>query len=153
MICGILYNLYRNCAWVSYQRLFFTVDLDIFAFIPGQNIYSSRDEALNSISTQIDIDPIVKDIVFLGYLIVKNGATDLSDENVAIFVDAGIFGDKTEQKSSIYPRISSSLEIVDGLYNKRQEITFVEDTGTIYAEIEAVGGGDIVFDFGSLKYN
>jgi len=60
----------------------------------GQKVYASLAEALDGVSTeQPETNPIFDTILFRTWLIIKQGATDLSDPGQAQFVTAGKFGD------------------------------------------------------------
>lgn len=75
------------------QRLYYYPSENIPLVLYGRQRY----ESLNAASLNIEIEPtedleifskFLKPTVFMGYLIVKNGATDLSDTDEAIFISA-----------------------------------------------------------------
>lgn len=63
-------------------------------FIPyGQATYATSDAAKEALGTQVETHPILTpaDFVLRGHIIVKQGATDLSDPDQAQFIEAGKF--------------------------------------------------------------
>jgi hypothetical protein len=58
----------------------------------GQAVYDTYEQALANLKTPVDINPYNEADVFRGWLMVKQGATDLSDTDEAVFRAAGIFG-------------------------------------------------------------
>jgi hypothetical protein len=61
---------------------------------PGQDTYNTQTEALNGITTENFItEPSIKENgLLIGYIVVRGGATDLSDSGDAVFLQASKFG-------------------------------------------------------------
>lgn len=68
-------------------------------------------------------------------LSVQQGCTDLSNLKQAKFTNLGTFGAFGFKKTNNYSRFSSAINVVSGLSNERQEISFVVDGGVLYADI------------------
>jgi hypothetical protein len=58
----------------------------------GQVVYDTSAAALSAIQDAIEIDPYNEADVFRGWLIIKQGCTDLTNSNYAIFKSAGKWG-------------------------------------------------------------
>lgn len=67
----------------------------------GQNLYTSQLAAVTSIETQNLIRfPEEEPLLIRAYLVVRQGSTDLSDDNQAVFIQASKFGDLKFTESS-----------------------------------------------------
>lgn len=58
----------------------------------GQVVYNSYEEAKSALSAPIDLDPYNNYDTFRAWIIIKQGATDLTNESQAVFVQAGKLG-------------------------------------------------------------
>lgn len=58
----------------------------------GQAVYNTKEEALTALQESVEINPYNEADVFRGWLIVQQGATDLSNINQAIIKNAGKLG-------------------------------------------------------------
>jgi hypothetical protein len=74
------------------QALLFYAPTDVNDFQYGQVQYSSYSLALSALQNAIDINPYNDYDTFRGWLIVKQGATDLSDPTQAVFRSTGKLG-------------------------------------------------------------
>ena len=75
------------------QRLFQFVNVpDVIVVYYGRVIYGSSSEAINTIEHEEFTEDITsaENSIFLGYLVVKKEATDLTDTTQAVFVQAGL---------------------------------------------------------------
>ena len=139
---------------------FYTVHRIHYSFIArttilqyGQFLYDSLKKAVDNYSREdFDTLTIIKDTALRCALAVKGGNTDLSNPREVKFNTVNGLGRIVYDKSPSAARFVEPVEVVDALSYQRQEITFVEDSGTIYADLEAVGGGNITYAFGQREY-
>jgi hypothetical protein len=92
----------------------------------GQNIYSSLDDAKAGIGTDVFVtEPsIVANGMLRGFLILKEGTTNLNNSAEAIFIKSGKLGEESPSSGGITSSGSSPLK-ADGIY-------LYNDTTTIY---------------------
>lgn len=119
----------------------------------GQYVYDSLKKASDAFDKE-DFDQIqeVANINCRCVLIIQEGATDLSDPLQAKFANLGTFGDKGFSIIPSYARFVESAELIDAMSYQTQDITLTLDTGVIYVDIEAEGGGDIIYAFSQREY-
>lgn len=58
----------------------------------GQHVYDTKEDAINAIYDPVTINPYNVPDLFRTFLVIKQGATDLSDTTQAEFINAGKFG-------------------------------------------------------------
>ena len=82
----------------------------------GQTVYNTYKEALSNLYTIIDINPYLASGVFRTWIIVKQGATDLSNSSQAVFLNAGrirlndIIGGTENNQSMIETNTTGQVE-------------------------------------------
>ena len=75
------------------QTIFFYPPWNATEIQYGQEVYASKEEALSNINNLVDINPWVGVYdIFRGWMIIKQGATNLNCENNVEFVSAGKLG-------------------------------------------------------------
>jgi hypothetical protein len=74
------------------QRIFLFAQIPLTIVHYGQFIFNSKEEALSFLQNAVDLNPLTTSATFRNWLVVQQGATDLSDLNQAQFVTAGRFG-------------------------------------------------------------
>lgn len=75
------------------QRIWFFSEINLVIIHYGQTEYGTLDDALMDINTEIFVRNTGLTTGFRGWLIVKQGTTDLTDIALARFVSASMFGD------------------------------------------------------------
>lgn len=76
------------------QRIFYGLGNGLIAVKYGQNLYTSQLAAVTSIQDESIIRFAIEGpVLLLASLVVRSGATDLSDDNQAVFIQASKFGD------------------------------------------------------------
>ncbi len=130
------------------HRVFYDSSLDTVFIQYGQNLYDSQKKAVDVYRHERFVQfPAIASTFDLGGIIVRQGVTDLSDEDLAKFITFGKFGCGTHERIPSVSRFAEVVELGDGLSYQRQDIQYIVDTGQIFAEVEAVGGGDITYIF------
>jgi hypothetical protein len=76
------------------QRIFYGLGNGLIAVKYGQNLYTSQLAAVTSIQDESIIRFAIEGpVLLLASLVVRSGATDLTDDNQAVFIQASKFGD------------------------------------------------------------
>lgn len=89
---GTLATVAANSPW-QIQRIFYAPDNNDIVVVYGQNTYQSKNQALAALNTEtFEKNPVLKDTLLRCFLVIKRGATDLSDTSEAVFVGADKFG-------------------------------------------------------------
>ena len=135
------------------QFIYYDPNSEITLIQYGQYLYDSMKKAVGSYDKDEFIEvPEVDGVLARGAIVVCQGATDLSDRTQAKFIT---FGAQGKLDFSIIPSYSSFGEVVelgDALSYQRQDVDIIEDAGSLYAEFEAIGGGDITYIFGQQEF-
>lgn len=98
---GTLATKPNNGRW-SINRIFLDPINDNVIVQYGQNTYRNDDLALAAIQTEtFEINPVLKDALLRGFLLVRKGATDLSNTNRALFIAADKFGQVPAQGAQL----------------------------------------------------
>jgi hypothetical protein len=92
------------------QKLWWIGDSDNIALHFGTNVYKSKNEAFKNIHEEYEFNPAADGALFRCWLIIRGGATDLSDPNDAVFVTPDRFGVAIEETSEIFRLNRVSLE-------------------------------------------
>lgn len=118
----------------------------------GQNVYNSKEEALVSIDSEdFDENPILEGFIRRGALVVKGDATDLSDDDQAIFKEYIRNGDLI-QGLTVSQGVTNLYNLANGSVIDESSQTITESAGTVYFNIERDGGGDLVVQFGGENF-
>jgi len=148
---GILVDLPENF-W-TIHRIYLDPSSETTIVQYGQNKYDSLKKAAGSFDKEQHEKLIeVSNVLARASVIVKSGSTDLSDPSTTKFVNLGVIGDKNFKVIPSFARFAEPVETIDSLSYQRQNITILDDSGTIYMDIEAIGGGDITYVFGQREY-
>lgn len=138
--------------WTTHG-IFFSPETGITTVHYGQFLYDSGKNAIDSWGREAyNVVPELGGVALRGVLAFKSGATDLSDPDQAKFIDPGALGLLTNENIQTYSRYAEPVELLNGLSNFTVDITLRESGGTIYAEVERDGGGDIDFVFNQREY-
>lgn len=102
----------------------------------GQKSYDTMKNALDSFQKE-EFEKIVEaeNIHIRGVVIVKQGATDLSNRIQANFVNFGRLGEVNFTRNPRYAETSSAVPVISGMSDQRQVISFVDSGGNLYADI------------------
>jgi len=102
----------------------------------GQKSYDTMKNALDSFQKE-EFEKIVEaeNIHIRCAIIVKHGATDLSDRTQANFVNFGRLGEVNFTRNPRYAETSSAVPVISGMSDQRQVISFVNSGGVLYADI------------------
>jgi hypothetical protein len=119
-----------NNRW-TVQRIYSFTNNDV-EIQPGQFLYTSKDQAQDAIPSEAFVtEPLAANEGLLrGFLIVQEGATDLTDDTTAVFLAANKFGGTTGAASvgvgaGLYTTVvTTDAELVDALENDRGD-TFI----------------------------
>lgn len=88
----------------------------------GQDIYPSKDDARANLTSPFESTPAIQSFAFRGWLLVRGDATDLSNEDQALFVTASDFGTPSINTSAGSGEINTGsnigLEGVGPFYDK-----------------------------------
>ena len=148
---GVLVDI--PSGFFTVHRIYFGASTNTTLVQYGQFLYDSLKKATESYDKEAYVKVFEAGLIsHRASIVVKSGATDLSDNEEAKFIQEGIFGDKDFKEIVTFSRFVENVEIVDGLAYQRQDIKFLNDGGTLYADIEQDGGGDITYAFGQLEY-
>lgn len=135
------------------HRIFFTADLGLNIMQYGQHCYDSLKKSAETSSKEEFIpNPQLVNTPLRTILSVVKNATAFNNRTQAKFSNLGLFGSKTFERIPSFSLFAENIEIASALSYQRQDITFLEDTGSLYADIEAVGGGDITYIFNQQEY-
>jgi hypothetical protein len=138
---------------VTVHGVFYSTQFDTHVLQYGQYDYDNLKKAVDSWDKEgYIVRPEVENISLVGVIAVKSGATDLSDPLQAKFITPGAFGIKNNVEIDSFSRFADSSEIGDGMTYERADVTIVEDTGVLYAEVEKTGGGDMTYIFNQREY-
>ena len=119
----------------------------------GQYIYDSLKKAVQSFDKDsFEEIAIISALPLINCIAVEADATDLTDFDSAKFIDIGSMGEQSFSRIETYAKFGEPVELIDGLSYQRQDITLVLDTGVIYADVEVIGGGDLIYVFGQREY-
>ena len=133
--------------------ILFSPDTGLTIMHYGQYLYDSAKNALDSWRKEMyNIVPELAGVPVRAVIAVQKGATDFTDSDQAKFVDPGALGILTNENIPTYSRYGEPVELLNGLSNFPIDITLIESGGTIYAEIEREGGGDVDFYFNQREY-
>ncbi len=83
----------NNNQWTIQRLFFFPINVNEIVVYYGDAIYNSSIDAIAAISTEFFSESVItsENAVFLGYLILRGGATDLSLSSDAAFFQSGAF--------------------------------------------------------------
>lgn len=138
---------------VTTHGIFFSPETGLTIVHYGQFLYDSIKKAIDSWEQEeYNVIPELEGVSLRGVLAFKKGATDLSDPTQAKFINPGAFGFINNKTVPTYSRYGETVELIDALSYQRQSLSIVEDTGNLYLEVEATGGGNIVYVFGQREY-
>jgi hypothetical protein len=102
----------------------------------GQFAYDTLKKACDSFEQEDFVyAPEIAGIHTRAIMIVKQGATDLSDRLQAKFTNLGALGAITFKRINNYSLFGNPINVIDGLTNQRQAISFVVDGGVLYADV------------------
>jgi hypothetical protein len=138
---------------VTTHGVFFSADTGITVVHYGQYLYDSLKEAVDSWAKEkYNVIPELAGVPLVGVLAFVAGATDLSDPMQAKFITPSPNGLSNNNTVPEYSRYASPDRAMAALTYRRPDIQLREDAGTIYAEVERLGGGDLIFVFGEREY-
>lgn len=138
---------------VTAHGIFYSSDTHLTIVHYGQFLYDSLREAVDSWEKEdYNIIPELQGVPVAGVLALVSGATDLSDHMQAVFIKPGSLGIINNTTVPAYSRYASIGRAIAGMSYNRPDITILEDTGVVYADIERVGGGNIIYIFGEREY-
>ena len=119
----------------------------------GQFLYDSLKKAVQSWNFEsYNVIPELDEVALMGVLAFKAGATSLTDPEQARFIKPSALGIKGTLPTLGYSTFAESVEIIDGMSYKRPSVTYVNDGGTIYADLEADGIGNMVYVFNQQEF-
>lgn len=131
------------------QRIFYFPETEDTFIQYGQNVYNNISDASNSlVDEDFEINPIFADIVYRGALIVKADATDLSDLESALFVEADRFGQTNVRNAPLSKGVTNLFNFANGSVVDESSQTITSDGATVSFNIERSGGGDLIVQFG-----
>lgn len=83
----------NNNQWTIQRLFFFPINVNEIVVYYGDAIYNSSVDAIAAISTEPFSESIItsENAVFLGYLVTRGGAADLSSSNDGVFFQSGAF--------------------------------------------------------------
>lgn len=138
---------------VTSHGIFFSPETGLTIVHYGQFLYDTLKEAIDGWEkATYTVIPELGGVPLRGVLAFVAGATNLSDPTQAKFIDLGQFGFRDSTRTEEYSRYESLGRSLAGMSYKRPDIEILEDTGVIYADVERLGGGDMVFVFGEREY-
>lgn len=149
---GTYTNLPGGANTTQIIQIWIRVDTGEPIYIPGQTDYNNISSAISDFANYRPILPEVVTVgsVKLGSIIVRSGATDLTDESDAVFVPTTKFGDVSplaEPVSDIEPTpTDNSLLYYDLALNK------LVDSGIQYATIGAGSNFTVPAEFVKCRY-
>ena len=110
---GTLVNISGSTTTI--QRVFVGPTSERFYVYYGQDTYDSIATALQNLTTEAFTESLTtsKSLTFIGYLVVKANATDLSDINQANIVNAGLFRNTAGSSGGGTSTISNLGDITD----------------------------------------
>ena len=147
---GTLVNISGSTTTV--QRVFVGPTSERFYVYYGQETYDSLATAINKLATEQFTESLTtsKSLTFIGYLVVRADATDLSDSSQANLINAGLFRNTVGGSGGATSTISNLGEITDVDINAPATRQYLEyDAGiwrnsTIqYNDIDSSGVGII----------
>lgn len=140
--------------WFTVHRLYYNPPGDLTILQYGQYIYDSLKKAIDAADKEVFVRvPEITGAPARTLLAVQKGTTDLSDRTKAKFRNLGVYGDRNFESIQTFSQFAESVEIIDALSYQQQDITLLVDTGVIYLDTEAIGGGDITYIFGQQEYD
>lgn len=135
------------------HRIYYDPSSNTTALSLGQHAYDSMKKAAGSVEFEdYIIPPSLKRVPQLGAIIVKKGATNLSDIFDCRFANFGRLGALTHSHINDYERFGEPVELLNALSYQRHDIVIVESGGNLYAEVEAIGTGDMTYVFNQHEY-
>ena len=139
--------------FVTTHGIFFSPTTGLTIVHYGQFIYDSLKEAIDSWqSEEYNVVSELEGVPLMGVLAFVQGATDLSDPLQAKFIKPGAFGIINNVRIPGYSRYASISKALAGMTYNRPDVTLLEDSGTIYADVERLGGGNLIFLFEEREY-
>jgi len=110
---GTLVNISGSTTTI--QRVFLGPTSERFYVYYGQDTYDSVSTALQNLTTEAFTESLTtsKSLTFIGYLVVKANATDLSDESSANIINAGLFRNTAGSSGGGTSTISNLGDITD----------------------------------------
>jgi len=139
--------------FVTTHGIFYSPSTGITVVHYGQFLYDSLKEAVDSWEKEeYNVIPQLDGVPLMGVLAFVQGATDLSDPTQAKFIKPGAFGFINNVRVPEHSRYASNSKLLAGVTYNRPEIILVEDAGVIYADVERLGGGNLIFIFEEREY-
>jgi hypothetical protein len=122
---------------------------------PGQTIYNSKSAAIAALTTEsFTVEPSINaNGLFRTWLVVKQGATDLSDENEAVFFQAGKFGASTASAGGSLVSELNDLSDVDTLTTPPNTGEVLEWDGINWVPGTGGSSAPVTLDWGLVNWN
>lgn len=135
------------------HRVCFNPIGNIVAIQYGQKAYDSLKKALDSYDkTEYNLYPALDDTFCSTYIAVRQGITEFGTMLNYKFIQTGAFGDLNRTTIDCYSSFAEGIEILNGMSYQRQDITYIEDSGNLYVEVEREGMGDLTYVFGQSEH-
>lgn len=121
------------------HRLLFDPVSGAVGFQYGQSVYDSLKKAVLAGEKEDYIyHPLAAIMSLRSILAVKKNANDLTNLDQARFVQLNLINDTALNKVDQFANFADNIEIIDGMSYQRQAISFINVSGTLYADIAAV---------------
>jgi hypothetical protein len=139
--------------WYSTPRFYFDPASGSHIFQYSQYVYDSLLKAVKSAEKEVFVE-IAATASFncRTILAVQEGSTVLNDDLSRKFIQLGAFGCRTLNGVPTFSRFVEAVETANALSYQQQSINLLVDTGVIYADVQADGGGDIIYPFQQREY-
>lgn len=148
---GVLVDI--PAGYFTTHRIFLDPSTEVTLMQYGQFVYDSLKKAATSWEQEaFDKDSLLIGLSLRSIVIIQKDATELDDPDLAKFIDIGLLGDKTFNIINNFSNFAENIEIIDGMSYQRPSITFVNDGGTLYADVESVDATDITYVFGQREF-
>lgn len=119
----------------------------------AQHAYDSMKKAVDSSQfEEYEVIPQLSELPLRSILVVQKDATDLSDIDESKFIVMGRFGEIDRKSIPNYSTFAENIEIIDGMSYQQPSITYVNDGGILYADVESVGVTDITYVFDQREF-
>lgn len=135
------------------HRIYFDPGSNTTILQYSQFVYDSQKKASTSWEQENFIkDSLIERVSLRTILIIQKDCTALNDADCTKFIHMGILGDRTLNEIQNFSLFAENIEIIDGMSYQQPSITYVNDGGILYADVESVGGGNITYAFEQKEF-
>lgn len=138
----------------SIQRIYYTAGPNTTSVMYGTEVYEDLNSAISAVSQEdLEFNPALLGSPYRGALIVRGNATDLSDIEQAVFLEADKFGQHKTISGQLQAGVTNMWNFANGSITTEITSEITESAGTVYLSLERDGGGDITVQIDGNNYH